>query len=39
MYRSNFPGTLTPTGSTFNNYTTSRPKVNGRNWSHCDFYR
>ena len=27
MYRSRFPGNLPPTHSTFNNFTTSRPKV------------
>ena len=28
MYRSKFPGVLPPSCSTFNNHTTSRPKVN-----------
>ncbi|CAD8062942.1 unnamed protein product [Paramecium sonneborni] len=31
MYRSAYPSGLTPTGSTFNNHTTSRPKVNNIN--------
>lgn len=31
MYRSQFPAKLPPTSSTFNNKTTSRPKVNNLN--------
>ncbi|CAD8138117.1 unnamed protein product [Paramecium octaurelia] len=31
MYRSAYPSNLVPTGSTFNNHTTSRPKINNIN--------